>query len=378
MSLKLNNYIRSGILLFSIFFFTSLPDYSFSQDTSNLDSILDQEDIKYQTETDSLNQAFENGLAVEKNTGSKWRLLAIVLLFVVMTFVSMYLVKDFGKKKRIQQILIAKNQTIQKQKDEIEIKNKTLATSNLILEQKVRERTYDLQQSKEQLEQYVYLASHDLRQPLRSISGFSQLLSKELESKNLSNPGINEYLDYIINGVKYMDQLIEDIISYSKMRKDDEREFESHSLLVIFERLHNQLADLIKENDVTLSLNIENIDIEVVGEKIIQVFEQILLNSIHFKKSTEPSHITVTAKMVIDQVHISVSDNGMGIPDEYTEKVFEPFVQLQSKHLYGGTGMGLTLCRKIIEQHDGQIWIESEPGVFTTVFVVIPVYRKSS
>ena len=389
MSHNLNKYIQRGLLYFCF----SLCLYSsiYADNSTGLkDKIPDIKKIAQVKTLNITNQflqvsplntenkktflGYESGLDI--GTTSKWSMIGFIGLFMVMSFVSMYLVKDYGKKKRIQQILIAKNQVIQKQKNEIEVKNKTLATSNLILEQKVRERTFDLQQSKEQLEQYVYLASHDLRQPLRSIAGFSQLLTKELRKVEPVNPGINEYLDYIVGGVKYMDQLIEDIISYSRMSTDDKKHFVSINLRNLFDKLIIRMKTVIQTNKVEIDIHVADIEIEAVEEKITQVFEQLILNSIHFRKLTEPPRISIKAKKVDEQVHISIGDNGLGIEEEYIEKVFEPFVQLQSKHIYGGSGMGLTLCKRIIDHHEGQIWIESEPGVFTTVFVVLPVSNK--
>ncbi len=250
-----------------------------------------------------------------------------------------------------------------------------LKLSNNYLEYKINERTRDLQHSKEQLEQYVYLASHDLKQPLRSISGFSQLLERNLKSKDNLDESSSEYLQFITGGIKFMHKLIEDIIDYSRIHTTTDEDFSMVKVDFLVDEALRNLKEIVGLNQVRFEKDIENIEIEVNKEKLIQVLEQIISNAIRYKRENVPVVIKISSKLEMDVIRFEILDNGIGIPEEYVDRIFEPFLQLQGKYIHGGSGMGLSICKRIIEQHAGSIWVESAEGEGTKIIFTIPVTK---
>lgn len=219
--------------------------------------------------------------------------------------------------------------------------------------------------SNAQLEKFAYVASHDLREPLRTIRNFADLLiincGDELSEK------AKFYLDFIVGSVGQMNNLIEDLLTYSRVNT------QNHDIKVIE---LPQLLETVKQslgkslNETNGAINIGNIPTTIKGNnvKIKQLFQNLLANSIKFRKENEPPIIDISATETEQMWIFAVKDNGIGIKEEYQEQIFMLFKKLFSSTDYPGTGLGLAICKKIVEQHGGQIWVESEEGEGATFF----------
>jgi len=214
-----------------------------------------------------------------------------------------------------------------------------------------------------QLENFAHIASHDLREPLRSIGNFSQLLNKRLENK--LDKTEQEFFNFILTGVKNMSQLIEDLLMYSSInnQKTKSKELNLNDLLFVVSR---NLHKAIQENKVDLIINKLPESFCSSDTKMKQLFQNLIANAIKFKKPDINPRIVVSCIDAGDYWQFKIEDNGIGIKEEFKEKIFMIFKKLHAKSEYQGTGIGLAVCKTIVDQHHGEIWVDSEFGVGTT------------
>jgi PAS domain S-box-containing protein len=257
------------------------------------------------------------------------------------------------------------------------------------LEKEVKERTkalnetnIHLEKTNTELEQFAFIASHDLQEPLRKIQTLSNMIS-DRELKNLSENGVLLF-ERIANSAKHMQQLIRDILDYSKSGSTSE-DIVNIDLNEVFDRIEQEFNEFLPEKKFTLIKN--NLPItKGISVQIEQVFFNLISNSIKFKKTSVDCIITVSSEKVQGKTlnipftnkvdwyyHITVSDNGIGFDNEYRDKIFQVFQRLNSKEKYSGTGIGLALVKKIIDQHNGYITAESELDKGATFSVYLPV-----
>jgi PAS domain S-box-containing protein len=257
------------------------------------------------------------------------------------------------------------------------------------LEKEVKERTkalnetnIHLEKTNTELEQFAFIASHDLQEPLRKIQTLSNMIS-DRELKNLSENGVLLF-ERIANSAKHMQQLIRDILDYSKSGSTSE-DIVNIDLNEVFDRIEQEFNEFLPEKKFTLIKN--NLPItKGISVQIEQVFFNLISNSIKFKKTSVDCIITVSSEKVEGKTlnipftnkvdwyyHITVSDNGIGFDNEYRDKIFQVFQRLNSKEKYSGTGIGLALVKKIIDQHNGYITAESELDKGATFSVYLPV-----
>lgn len=221
---------------------------------------------------------------------------------------------------------------------------------------------------KMQLENFAYIASHDMKEPLRMIGNFSQLLARK--SREKLDESSQEYLDFILTGVKNMNGFIDDLLVYSRTERSEmvSQDVNLNTTLFLLER---EFADQLAEKNATInSASLPN-TINGSKEKIKALFRNLISNALKFSEVETKTEITIEA---IDKGfcwEFSFSDNGIGISEDYFEKIFMVFKKLHPKNIYPGTGMGLALCKKIVEQHGGNIWVESELGQGTTFYFTI-------
>lgn len=239
-------------------------------------------------------------------------------------------------------------------------------------EEALKEKNLELQKyidSNLQLENFAYVASHDMKEPLRNIGNFTQLLYRRYYDV-IDDDG-KEFIDYIITGVKGMNLLIEDLLSYSRVNS---KEFEMGVVFTdkILFWVENHLGKILNERNAVLRS--ENIPETINANKImcIQVFQNLITNAIKFTPPDVNPKITIKSRDVGDFWEFSVQDNGIGIAPEYHERIFILFKKLHNKTEYEGTGIGLAICKKIIEKHGGRIWVESETGKGATFYFTIP------
>jgi signal transduction histidine kinase len=228
-------------------------------------------------------------------------------------------------------------------------------------------RTRELERSNADLEQFAYVASHDLQEPLRKVASFCQLLQKRYQG--LLDERGEQYIEYAVDGAKRMQVLINDLLAFSRVgRKPGEHVVVEAGRLV---------DDAVANLEVALSLSAGKVEhgelpeVRVEPALMTAVFQNLIGNALKFKGETPPE-VRVTAERDGEDWVFSVSDNGIGIDEEYAERVFALFQRLHTRSAYPGTGIGLALCRRIVEYHGGRIWLDTEADA-TTFRFTIPV-----
>jgi light-regulated signal transduction histidine kinase (bacteriophytochrome) len=240
----------------------------------------------------------------------------------------------------------------------------SLKNLNRELEKKVKE----LAISNEELEQFAYVASHDLQEPLRMVTGFLTQLEKKYQG--YLDEKAHQYIYYATDGAKRMRQIILDLLDFSRIGKQKEK-----STLVNLNRL--------VEETIALNRNLlEEKNAEVVFEDLPtlssyhsplrQVFQNLITNAIKYSKSGVPPKISIRATGMGTDWEIAIEDNGIGIPPEYHERIFIIFQRLHKREDYGGTGIGLAIVKKIIDNLGGTIRVESTPGEGSIFYFKLP------
>lgn len=241
-------------------------------------------------------------------------------------------------------------------------------TEQKAAEENLIEKNKQLEATNKELEQFAYVASHDLKEPLRMIASYSQLLTRSCGD---ANKDAAEYTSYIVEGVTRMQALLNDLLRFSTIDKTE----------VSFTKV--DLNEVIKTVEDSLHLKIEETGteirksqlpaIEAVPSQLYLLFQNLIENAIKFRKEKQSPLINISAeKKKHGEWLFSIKDNGIGMEEKYAEKVFVIFQRLHTRDKYPGTGIGLALCRKIVDFHGGRIWFESEPGEGTTFFFTLP------
>lgn len=223
-----------------------------------------------------------------------------------------------------------------------------------------------------QLENFAHLASHDLKTPLSNVIRFSQLL--ELKLKNKISDKEKELFSFIIDGSQHMHETINSLLQFSKAtnKKIEHSSFYLKDIIVELEK--DIKVDIIKSKaDIT----VESFPNLIVADKVLikQLFLNLILNSIKFIKEDDKPRIKIQATKVNDFYQFIVQDNGIGIAKEFKEKIFLIFKRLHTNETYDGTGAGLAICKKIVEQHGGEIWVDSELGQGSTFKFTLPIIK---
>ncbi len=242
---------------------------------------------------------------------------------------------------------------------------KTIAsiTATKILKAKARE---EMERSNKALEQFAYIASHDLREPLRMIASYAQLLEKNYQSV-LDERG-EMFLNFLMDGAKRMNLLINDLLTYSRLKKKDE-ELQLIDLEEVMEEVLTNLEFIIEENEGVIEKE-PLPKIRGYYSQTVQLFQNLINNAIKFKSEQDP-HIQIKVKDRMSEYLISIKDNGIGIAPEYHEQIFQVFQRLHNRNEYEGSGIGLAICKKIVENFGGKIWVESEQGSGSTFWVTL-------
>jgi len=240
---------------------------------------------------------------------------------------------------------------------------------NAELENRIQERTSQLQAANKELESFSYSVSHDLRAPLRAISGFSEIIARRHRA-NLNEEG-QHYFDNIVLASKHMGQLIDDLLNYARLGRTGVKR-EQVSLVNLLNEIGSNMENYIAEIHGELNIA-ENLP-AVKGDHTLlsQVFTNLLDNAFKYHQPNVPPQVHLTYYNEDHHVVVKVSDNGIGIPKEHLEKIFNIFQRLHSEDEYPGTGIGLSTVRKSVELLGGSVWVESEPGEGSTFFVRLP------
>jgi signal transduction histidine kinase len=253
-----------------------------------------------------------------------------------------------------------------REKDEAEQRARAL---NAELELRVAERTAELTRSNEELRQFAYAASHDLRAPLRIVTSYSQLLFNRY-CDQFDNDG-KEFLNYVVEAVKRMDILLTDLLTYSQQLGSPKWNVAPTNAEAVLTAVLMNLQASIKETRAMVTH--DRLPAEVYSDfaQLSLVFQNLVSNALKYRKPGEAPRVHVSASEGAEVWTLYVRDNGLGIPPEYRDQIFGLFKRLHGRE-YPGTGIGLAICKKIIERHGGTIWVESQPGVGSTFAFTIP------
>jgi len=222
--------------------------------------------------------------------------------------------------------------------------------------------------SNSELEKFAYIASHDLREPLRSLTGFAQLLQKR--NHGILTKESEEFIENIIQGAQRMNTLISGLLEYSRITSVG-KPFTNVNLSDLIKKVRSDLKIAIEENNTEFIL-FDLPDIYCDELQIRQLFQNLISNAIKFRAEKNPI-IKISAEKTDRHWIFKIEDNGIGIDMRYKDQVFQIFSRLHAQDKYQGSGIGLSVCKKILERHGGQIWLESTPGRGTTIFFTIVI-----
>ncbi|MEW5747085.1 MAG: PAS domain S-box protein [Nitrospirota bacterium] len=230
----------------------------------------------------------------------------------------------------------------------------------------------DLQRSNKELEQFAYVASHDLQEPLRMVASYVQLLEKKYRGK--LDTQADKYIHFAADGALRMQKLIEGLLAYSRITRKGAA-FGPVDTNTVFSQAVKNLTAAVQESHAEVTKD----DLPIVSGdelQLVQLFQNLIGNAIKYRKPDTPPAVHVSARKEGREWVFSVRDNGIGISPEYHDRIFLLFQRLHSREEYPGTGIGLALCKRIVERHHGRIWVESAPGEGATFFFTIPERRS--
>jgi signal transduction histidine kinase len=232
----------------------------------------------------------------------------------------------------------------------------------------------DLERSNAELEQFAYVASHDLQEPLRKVASFTQMLQRRYEGQ--LDERADQYIFFAVDGAKRMQELINDLLAFSRVGRVT-REHQAVPLRSVIDRALTDLTGAIEDSGAEIEVVGDPPTVRVDPGLLALVFQNLIANAIKFHGEEGVPHITVAVTDAEDgeECEVAIHDDGIGIEAEYADRIFIIFQRLHPKERYGGTGIGLSMCRKIVEYHGGRIWLDTEdagrPG--TTFRFTIPI-----
>ena len=231
---------------------------------------------------------------------------------------------------------------------------------------------------------FASIASHDLQEPLRVVSGFSQLLGQRYKGRLDKNA--DEFIGYVVDGTVRMQQLIRDLLDYSRVTTRG-NPFKPANCDMVMQKALTNLKTAIEESGAVITA--DPLPVVTADEsQLVHLFQNLIGNAVKYRREQEPPRIHVSAKQLADPaVHsalriphsasetgwlFSVQDNGIGIESQYFDRIFQVFQRLHKRAEYPGTGIGLAICKKIVERHGGSIWVKSEVGKGSIFLFTIP------
>ncbi len=236
----------------------------------------------------------------------------------------------------------------------------------------LEEQAVELRRSNAELEQFAYVASHDLQEPLRKIASFCQALQTRYRGQ--LDDRADQYIDFAVDGAKRMQILINDLLAFSRVGRSG-REHELLDLNDVLAAAQSALAETLQSSGASV----------VVGElprvsgdrsQLISLFQNLISNAVKFRGAEAPV-VRITAERQDEQWQLSCADNGIGIEGEYAERIFLIFQRLHSRESYDGSGIGLALCRKIVEYHGGRIWLDTDYTNGACFRLTLPIAKET-
>jgi PAS domain S-box-containing protein len=231
------------------------------------------------------------------------------------------------------------------------------------MEERLKQITDEMQRSNTELEQFAYVISHDLQEPLRMVSSYTQLLAKRYSNK--LDADADEFISYAVNGAKRMQTLLHDLLEYSRVGTRG-KPFSPVNCEHVVEQAMANLKIAIKECSASVSYDTLP---TVIGDEgqLVRLFQNLIGNALKFRQDEAPQ-VHITAQRRNNIVTLSIKDNGIGIDPQHSQTIFEIFRRLHTREEYPGTGMGLAICKKIVERHGGHISVQSQPGQGSTFY----------
>jgi len=233
-------------------------------------------------------------------------------------------------------------------------------------EKRLENYALELERSNRELEEFAYVTSHDLQEPLRMIGSFLQLLQQRYKDK--LDKEANEYIYYAVDGASRMKRLINDLLNYSRLNNEwlIEHVDIGETIREVLENLRSSI------NESGTSIRLEPMPVlKADPAQMLQLFQNLISNAIKFRKEGTRPVIKINAVEKNGEWLFSIEDNGIGIEQQYSDKVFVIFRKLHNKSKFEGTGIGLSIAKKIVERHKGRIWFESDPGKGTTFYFTL-------
>ncbi|HEX2567045.1 MAG TPA: PAS domain S-box protein [Burkholderiales bacterium] len=230
----------------------------------------------------------------------------------------------------------------------------------------------ELERSNSELEQFAYVASHDLQEPLRMVSSYTQLVLRRYGER--LDGDAKEFMAYVVDGAARMKQLIEDLLAYSRVGTRG-KEFKPVPVETAVRRAINNLRAALEETGASITYDAMP-TVEADDVQLAQVFQNLMGNALKFRSASVP-RIHVAVKEQADEWEFAVQDNGIGIEPQYFDRIFMVFQQLHTKGEFPGTGIGLAICKKVVERHGGRIWVSSKPGEGSTFHFTLPKKRET-
>jgi signal transduction histidine kinase len=234
-------------------------------------------------------------------------------------------------------------------------------------EEELKRISEELARSNAELKDFAYIASHDLKKPLQSIESFANLLARRYKGK--LDAKADEFISYIVEGVQRLQILIKDLLEYSQIETKAKNIKPTDCSFIVEEAMNNLKTAMDESNAVVTYNKLPTIMSD--PQQIISLFQNLIDNAIKFRSNKAP-RVRISADRKGNEWIFSIRDNGIGIDPENFDKIFVMFQRLHGSADFPGTGIGLSICKKIIERHGGRIWVESEPGKGATFFFVIP------
>ncbi|MEM1322484.1 MAG: tetratricopeptide repeat protein [Bacteroidota bacterium] len=314
--------------------YTELKDYLFNQDKAKH---IAEMQFRFDMEQN------EKEIQLLRLKQNKTMLIASSLLFLFVVVFLIYVINMRGRN----------NAELQQKHDEITTQNIKLRESN------------------EVLNQFAYVAAHDLKEPLRNIGSFVNLI--QIKYGHQFNEEALEYMNFVTGGVKRLNNLLIDLLEYSRISSQAPTGEEINISEIVTEVISN-LNNSIQRKEAVIEYSKDLPSLRMNRLHLIQLFQNMISNALKFVDKTPK--IIIDGKVVDDEVIMSVKDNGIGIDQDFGNKIFNLFHQLNKNKKYEGTGIGLTICKNIIDKYDGRIWFESEPDQGTTFYMSIPLKRR--
>ena len=284
-----------------------------------------------------------------------WNSAVLLVFFLLYAFVLTKLKKEYRKRMDLIDELRDSLSELKRTKEELEQRSQDLARSNV------------------DLQQFAYAASHDLKEPLRGVEGFTKLLARRYKGRLDENA--DEFIHFILEGVQRMQTLIKDLLAYSQIGTQGMQLQPMESESALAQALSN-LKTAIDEKGAVITHDALP-EVTADPSQLGRLFQNLIGNAIKFCGEKTPE-VHVSAERKGDSWIFSIRDNGIGIARNSADRIFVIFQRLHKREEYEGTGIGLAICKRIVERHGGSIWLESDPGKGSTFYFTIPERQRSA